>query len=246
MLNIKVYGVSGDFIVRGRAVSVSTKVLAALIICKDSTPECVDKKTRLRIYRVQKNPSYYSKESVAYAHIIRNLPFRGLLISTQSSMRMAFLSIFTTSTWLLQKQFFVTPLRFHLELGLWRCTITTPVWNIFQKNIFYSSPADSVLIIHTIHFRTRGAKNHSLLIWKLLNDLIPPHTKCASVMSFYSEVWKKFISFEQTLQNVKYIGYKWLQKLFWLQWVLFSSKTNCYMGQIAVSVGAIVFDLRVY
>ena len=44
MLNIKVYGVSGDFIVRGRAVSVSTKVLAALIICKDSTPECVDKK----------------------------------------------------------------------------------------------------------------------------------------------------------------------------------------------------------
>ena len=132
MLNIKVYGVSGDFIVRGRAVS--TKVLAALIICKDSTPECVDKKTRLRIYRVQKNPSYYSKESVAYARIIRNLPFRGLLISTQSSMRMAFLSIFTTSTWFLQKQFFVTPLRFHLELGLWRCTITTPVWNIFQKN----------------------------------------------------------------------------------------------------------------
>ena len=77
MLNIKVYGVSGDFIVRGRAVSVSTKVLAALIICKDSTPECVDKKTRLRIYRVQKTPSYYSKESVAYAHIIRNLPFVG-------------------------------------------------------------------------------------------------------------------------------------------------------------------------
>ena len=46
MLNIKVYGVSGDFIVRGRDVSVSTKVLAALIICKDSTPECVDKQVK--------------------------------------------------------------------------------------------------------------------------------------------------------------------------------------------------------
>ena len=78
MLNIKVYGVSGDFIVRGRAVSVSTKVLAALIICKDSTPECVDKKTRLRIYRVQKNTfilferirsvcTYHSKPSVSWA-----------------------------------------------------------------------------------------------------------------------------------------------------------------------------------
>ena len=88
----------------------------------------------------KKTPSYYSKESVAYAHIIRNLPFRGLLISTQSSMRMAFPSIFTTSTWLLQKQFFVTPLRFHLELRLWRCTITTPVWNIFQKIHFLLFP----------------------------------------------------------------------------------------------------------
>ena len=78
MLNIKVYGVSGDFIVRGRAVSVSTKVLAALIICKDSTPECVDKKTRLRIYMVQKNTfilferirsvcTYNSKPSVSWA-----------------------------------------------------------------------------------------------------------------------------------------------------------------------------------
>ena len=77
MLNIKVYGVSGDFIVRGRAVSVSTKVLAALIICKDSTPECVDKKLVSEYIGCKKTPSYYSKESVAYVHIIRNLPFVG-------------------------------------------------------------------------------------------------------------------------------------------------------------------------